>query len=355
MLQHFLKAIPGLVGFAVGVDDLSIFYRQFAALMSAGIPLIQALATLEGTIPNRRLKEVIKDCRQQLEKGTPLAAAFEAHPDIFTTAQIEMIRAAEAGGVLDRTLAKTADYVEREWRQQQEIRRRMFFPMINTIAAIMIIGFSRRAPALTLVVTGGIDGSYSVGNYLRDTIGFALFCIVLVVITFKIFRLFLDTRPPWQEGVDRLKLHIPVLGNTIRCFTLARFGWTFAALFESGVPIVAGLKLAGQASGNTFIRNAAYRCESDIKKGVPLSQALQKQGISSPIILSMLRTGETSGTIDRMMQKAAEYLQNEGEVSADRNVRLFTTLLYLGVGITIALYIIRFWAGYFQQLGGSLP
>jgi type II secretory pathway component PulF len=351
--QHFLKAFARLPGATVGVDDLSIFYRQFAALMSAGIPLFQALATLEGTTANRKLKDVIKDCRWRLEKGTPLAAAFEAHPDIFSRPQIEMIRAAEAGGILDRTLGKIADYVEREWRQRQEIRRRMYFPILNIIAAVMILGFSRRGPALTLLVTGGIDGSYSIADYLRDTIGFALLCIVLVTLAFKIFRFFLDKRPPWRENVDRLKLYIPVIGKTIRCFTLARFGWTFAALFESGLSIVTGLKLAGEASGNTFIRNAAYRCESDIKKGVPLSRALQEQGISSPVILSMLQTGETSGTIDRMMQKAAEYLQNEGEVSADRNVRLFTTLIYLFVGVTIALYIIRFWSGYYQRLGGT--
>ncbi len=341
----------------VPLKDLAIFYRQFATMIDAGIPLFQSLATLEHQTKNPKMQEIIRACQQQVQVGGKLSDVFAGYPWVFSDLQIEMIRAAEHGGMLDKMLQRIADYIEQELALRRLISGLTIYPKIVVFSALMILGksfFTDFTPAVSKLVLGGMGkSSYTGLDYLFDTV-FFLGAIALILFGIVAFcRIFLFQSAAGREGYERFKMAIPGLGKVIKQFALAKFGRAFAAMYAGGLPLNQAVRVAGNASGSKLVARAVERGMLVTEKGGSISEGFRSTGMFPPIVLDMLHTGEQTGNVDAMMNKTAEYLEGDAEAKARQYSHLFATGVYLLVAILVGFAIISFWGGIAGTYGAA--
>ena len=348
--QIFFETFVYPVSSGVPLKELIVFYRQFATMINAGIPLYQSLATLEGQAKNRKLRQILSECQRQVERGGKLSEVLEAHPWVFSELQIEMIKAAEHGGMLDRMLLKIADYLEQEMELRRLISRVTLYPKIVVFTALLILGkgfFLDLMPAIAKLIVGSFFGmgSYGLWEYLNDTV-FFIAAIALVIFGIVAFcRIVLFQSDAARETYERFKMSIPAIGPAVRGLALAKFGRAFGAMYSAGLPLNAAVRVAGRASGNAIIARATARIIDSVERGGSISQAFRETGVFPKLVTDMLHTGEQTGNMDAMMEKAAEYLENEASARAHLNAHIFATVVYLIVAILVAFAVVSFYAG----------
>jgi len=343
----------------VPLKELAAFYRQFATLIDAGIPLYQALVTLEGQTRNRRLQGILRDCQAQALAGGRLSDVMAAYNWVFSELQIEMVRAAEHGGLLDQMLRRIADYLEQELALRRLISRLTLYPKIVAIVALFILGrsfFTDFTPALSRLIIAMMMGSggYTLWNYLNDTV-FFLFWVGLVVFAIVAFcRLVLFRSESAREGYERFKMSIPGVGSVVRQFALARFGRAFGAMYAGGLGLNTAIRVGGNASGSRMIARATGRAMHSAERGATLSQAFRETGVFPNIVIDMLHTGEQTGNVDAMMTKVAEYMEGEAEAKAHLYSHIFAITVYLIVAICVAIAVVGFYGGMAGRIGGAV-
>ena len=273
--QRFQETFIFPIYAGVVIKDLSQFYRQFATLIDAGLPIFQALSALEANTTNPKLKEIARAGQAQVQAGGKFSEVMSAYPWIFSPMQIELIRAAEKGGMLDQTLRHVADYIDHEIEIRRIVKRETMQPKITLFMALMILGksgFVSGMPAVSQLVvgknlgSGGLSSSgdaYTLMNYFMDTVGFAAMVFVPIFALIVLFRLSLFNIDGVREKYDTVKLALPCLGNVVRQFAMAKFLRTFAALFRAGFSIPSALEIAGDACGNGVVASAATTGDSE--------------------------------------------------------------------------------------------
>src|SRR5579872_6118470 len=348
----------------VSLKELVVFYRQFATLIDAGLPLYQSLITLEAQTRNPKLKEILRACGLQVQNGGRLSDVFAAYPWVFSELQIEMVRAAEHGGLLDEMLKRIADYLEQELNLRRLISRLTLYPKIVVFSALFIIGrsfftdFSQPfVPALSKMVAAmmGVPAfkDYTLLAYLNDTLFFLIEVGLAIFAVVAVYRIFFFQSDAAQESYERFKFSLPGLGTVARQFALAKFGRAFGAMYAGGLPLNTAIQVAGRASGSRIMARATNRIIGATERGAVLSQAFRETGVFPPLIIDMLHTGEQTGNVDAMMNKAAEYLEGEAESKAHLYSHIFATVVYLIVAILVAISVIRFYMGYFGGISSA--
>jgi type II secretory pathway component PulF len=336
----------------VPLKDLAVFYRQFATLINAGMPLYQSLVALEGQTGNAKLKGILRDCQRQAMAGGRLSDVFAQYNWVFSDLQIEMIRAAEQGGLLDQMLNRIADYLEQELALRRLISRLTLYPKLVALSALFLLGksfFTDFTPALSKLIIGmmGVGkNDYTGWDYLNDTVFFLFWLALFAFAAVAFCRIFLFQSETAQEGYERVKMAIPGLGTVARQFALAKFGRAFGAMYAGGLPLNTAIRVGGDASGSKMISRATRRAMAAAERGAPLSQAFRETGVFPPLVLDMLHTGEQTGNIDAMMQKVAEYLESEAESRAHAYSHIFATAVYLVVAFLVGMAVIRFYMNY---------
>jgi type IV pilus assembly protein PilC len=342
--QRFKEVMVYPLFSGVVLKDLAAFYRQFAALIDAGLPLYQALVALEGNTQNQKLKEIAHAGQERVQAGGRFSEVMERYPWIFQPIQLAMVRAAEQGGLLEQVLRQVGDYVEHEVAIRRLISAETFYPKIVLFVALMLMGrpgILYGQPAIVELVVKG--DTY---HYLMDTVVFGLLCLLPFVVFVAVFRLFLFNVPGVREGYDTFKMALPGLGKLVMMFSLAKFARTFAALSRAGFPVGSALKIAGDSSGNAVVRNAAYRAVPGAERGMLVSEALRSSGHFPPMALDMLRTGETAGSIDMMMDKVGEFYESEAKVKSHMVAMIFSVVVLLLVGLLVLKVMLEFYGGY---------
>jgi type II secretory pathway component PulF len=343
--QRFLETMIYPVYAGVVFKEMPPFFRQFSTLISAGIPLYQALAALEANTKNGKLKEICREGQKQVLAGGKFSDVMAAYPWIFQPVQIELVRASEQGGMLDRVLVQLAEYSEHELEIRRIIRRETFYPKAVLFVALMIFGSSivgSGEMAIVRLVLGDLSGM----GYLANTLGFGLVMLFPILALVAICRLFLFNVSGVQEIYDRIKLTLPGIGKVVRLFALARFTRTFAALYKGGFSVGTCLQLSGDASGNAVIARAAHRAIATAEQGGLASQALATSGAFPPMALDMLRTGEMTGNMDTMLDKVGDYFEDEGKLKAHQAAILFGVIVFLIVALLVATKVIQFYTGF---------
>ena len=347
--QIFVETFVYPVSSGVKLKELAVFYRQFATMIKAGIPLYQSLVTMEAQTRNAKLKGILRDCQAQVQSGGRLSEVFSAFPWVFSELQIEMIRAAEHGGMLDDMLLRIADYLEQEMALRQLVNRLTLYPKIVVFTALFILGksfFADFTPAFSKLIIGAMGKmNYGLWEYLNDTLFFLIFMGLIIFGVVAFCRISLFQSEAARESYERFKMSIPMLGPAVRGFALAKFGRAFGAMYAGGLPLNAAIRVGGNASGSAVIKNATQRAILITEKGVMLSQAFRETGVFPPIVVDMLHTGEQTGNMDSMMTKAAEYLENEASSKAHLNAHIFATVVYLIVAIFVGMAVIKFYGG----------
>jgi type IV pilus assembly protein PilC len=350
LYQRFLETCIYPVWSGVFLGNMVEFYRQFAALINAGMSLYQALSALEANTRNGQLKKVIRDMKLHAERGGRLSEVMARYPWIFPQMHVAMVHAAEQGGMLDDVFRQLAEYVEHEVALRRVLRMETFYPKLVIFVAFMILGrgfLGTNMPAISELVLSGLGkAQYSFLQYLNDTVVFGLELLLPFVALVIIFRLFLFNIKGVREAYDTVKTSLPGLGKLVKTFATAKFLRTYAALYHAGFPMSETVRIAGEASGNVLLRNAALQAMSQAQWGGAVSDALHRSGFLDPVALNMLRTGEASGNLEEILQKTADYYEQEGQVKARQWAIAVGVIVFLFVAIMVGMFIIRFYGGY---------
>ncbi len=350
LATRFSEAFVYPVVSGIVLKDLVAYYRQFATLINAGMPIYQALVGLESQTRNRRLREATRLAAMHVQRGGRLSEFMASQPTVFPRLHVELIGAAEQGGMLDSVLRQIADDVEHELQMKRMLLVEILFPMATLIAAFMLLGahfFVDGMPAISKLVLGGLGKqAYTFMDYLNDTIFFALKMLIPAFLVVALFRLVLFRLPTVRVIYDTAKTVIPGIGGVIRGFALARFMRIFAALYRTGFTMSTALGIAGEAAGNVLLRNAAQKAVVHAEQGGLISDELQRSGFVPEIALNMIRSGETSGNLDELLTKSAEYFEEECKVKSRQLGVAFGVVVLLLVGMLVMFALIRFYGGY---------
>lgn len=339
--QMVMQKVVYPVYSGVSVRDLAIFYRQLATAVRAGIPIHRALISVAENTGKPRLRRMVQTVVNDLMQGKPLAQAMRKQPHVFDELQIALIQAGEESGLLDNMLERLADYLERDYKLRLKIRAGTFYPKVLLVAGIFI-------PKIPILVVGG-----GLIPYLRETVGWAGPILLAVLAIVALVRIALQVEP-LREAYDSLKLMFPGIGGLVRQLAMARFSRAMAALFSAGVPLQRAIALSALAADNYSLTKRLRSAVTAVEHGQSLSSAFQQTGVMPPLVLDMLRTGESTGSVDTMMDKVAEYYEQETDVKSHQAVIALSVGVYLLIALWIASMIIGFWQGYASGGGAFL-
>lgn len=336
----------------VSDTDLVLFTRQLATMVDAGLPLVSALTALyEQADPKKQagLRQVVGEIMARVQQGETFNDAISKHPLVFSRLYIAMVRAGESGGLLAEILDRLAGFLEANARLKKKVKSAMTYPaIVITIAiAITIFLIVKVVPVFATIFADFGSKLPAPTQFLIDVSDFVRSYWYWMVLAaggvFYGLRTFLRTRMG-MELWDRYKLKLPIFGPLIHKICMSRFARTFAQLIRSGVPILEVMSIVGETSGNVIVEYAVRNVAEEVEKGSALTAAMTRQPIFPPMMLRMLAAGEATGKIDAMLEKMADFWDEEIEAMLDALTSLIEPLLivFLGVvvgGIVIAMFL----------------
>jgi type IV pilus assembly protein PilC len=330
--------------------DLTIFTRQLATMMKAGVPLLQSFDIVARGHPNASVAKLLNDIRSDIESGTSMSAAFRKHPKYFDPLYCNLVEAGEAGGILEDLLDRLATYKEKTMAIKSKIKSALVYPVAVLIVAAVVVtiimlfvipafkdiftSFGADLPAPTQIV---INMSQFFTQYwwaLFGTLGIGAY----------LFFQSWQRSTKMQQGMDRLLLRVPVFGDLIRKSAIARWTRTLSTLFGAGVPLVEALDSVGGAAGNYVYAEATSKIQKDVATGTSLTVAMQSTNVFPSMVMQMTAIGEESGSLDHMLGKAAEFFEQEVDeaVKALQSLMEPIIIVVLGTiigGIVVAMYL----------------
>jgi type IV pilus assembly protein PilC len=332
-------------GGTVPLADLVMFTRQLATMIDAGLAMVQSLQTLAEQTENKVMRDVIKDVTSRVESGDSFSEALQKHPKAFTRLYYSMVSAGEKGGLLAEILARLATYQENTQRLRKKVKSAMMYPTIVTIVAIGITIF------LLVKVVPVFGGIYtSMGGKLPAPTQFLVdvsdvlqhwFILIALLVGGMIFGwLYYIKTPPGRAFWDARRIKLPVFGHIAHKICLARFARTMASLVRSGVPILEVLSIVQNTVGNVVMENALKTASSDIEKGEGISAALGKHPVFPTMIIRMMAAGEQTGKIDAMLERVADFLDEEIDTILSGLTSLIEPLLIVFLGVVVGGIVI---------------
>ena len=304
-------------GRSIKQKDIAIFTRQLATMMKAGVPLLQAFDIVARSATNPRLTKLLTDIRSDVETGTSLSSAFRKHPMHFDALYCNLVEAGEAGGILEQLLDRLAIYQEKTLAIKQKIKSALMYPV-----AVIIVAFIVLTVIMIFVIPAFEDVFKSFGGELPAptlaVIAMSKFFVswwwlMAIVIGGGGFFFFQSWKrsEKMQIAMDRLLLRLPVFGDLIHKSVIARWPRTLSTMFAAGVPLVEALDSVGGASGNAVYQIATDQIQRDVSTGSALTTSMTSTGVFPTMVLQMAAIGEESGSLDHMLNKAAEFYEEE--------------------------------------------
>ena len=340
--------IPGLTG-RIKLKDLSIMARQLATMITAGLSLLRALSILAEQTENPALAKILAQVRNDVETGSALSAALSKHKETFPPLMINMIKAGELGGFLDQVLLSIAENFEAEVKLHGKIKSAMTYPIVVFIIAILaVIGmllfivpvFAKmfadlggELPPLTKVLVG-------MSTLMKVTIG----PLIVGLVVFSTWWGKNKNNPGVRDKVDPLKLKTPIFGQLFKKIAISRFTRNFGTMIHAGVPILQALDIVGATSGNVVIERAVKAVQESVRTGQSLTGPLSQHPVFPPMVVQMMAVGEDTGALDEMLEKIAEFYDQEVEATTDALTSIIEPLMIAVLGgivgfMVIALYM----------------
>ncbi|HUR35257.1 MAG TPA: type II secretion system F family protein [Vicinamibacterales bacterium] len=339
----------GKVGKKASAKSLAVFTRQFSVMIDAGLPLVQCLDILGTQESDKNFAAVILQTRSDVEGGASLADAMRKHPKTFDPLFTNMVAAGEAGGILDTILKRLATYIEKAVKLKGQVKSAMIYPVAVIVIAALVVGvilwkviptfaqlFEGLGAELPLPTRVVIWMSNSLVSYFLPM-------AVLFAVLGWAFRSYYRTEGG-RRVVDGTMLHMPILGDILRKIAVARFCRTLATLISSGVPILDGLEITARTSGNAVIEDAVMVTRKSIERGETIANPLRETSVFPPMVVQMISVGETTGALDTMLAKIADFYEEEVDTAVAGLLTLLEPVMiaFLGVvvgGIVIAMYL----------------
>lgn len=333
-------------GLGVKSKDLIVFTRQLATMIDAGLPMMECLITLETQSESANLRKVVGEMRELIERGSSFSEALETHPRVFTQLYVSMVRAGEKGGFLPEVLDRIATYLEANSRLQKKVKSAMTYPIIVLVIAFGITAFlvfymlpffaemykslgSAQLPLPTQILMNTTQ-TIRENTLVTLLIGGAVFFAIRWV----------KRTPPGREIWDRMKLKLPVFGKLMLKIELARFLRTFASLVKAGVPILEIINIVSRTAGNILVEHACRDTAQSIQRGEEIAASLERHRVFPSMMVRMIRAGEKTGRLETMLDKVAQFYEEEVEATLSGLAALIEPVLICVIGVIVGGIVI---------------
>lgn len=332
-------------GGKVALADLVVFTRQLATMIDAGIAIVQSLQALAEQTSNKVMRDVIRDVCTRVESGESFSEALTRHPKTFNRLYVAMVSAGEKGGLLAEILSRLASYLENTERIRKKVKTALMYPTVVTVVAIVITIFLLVKVIPTFKDVYGsfgakLPGPTQIMINISDVVRHYLIFLIVVVAGIVWGWLSYIKTKPGREFWDKQRIKLPIFGPIAHKICLARFTRTLASLVRSGVPILEVLHIVSQTVGNVIMEKAIKAAGQDIERGEGISAALGKHPVFPSMVIRMLSAGEQTGKIDNMLERVADFLDEEIETVLSGLMSLIEPLLIVFLGVVIGGMVI---------------
>lgn len=339
----------------ISTRDLLIFTRQFATLFTAGIPIVQGLEILSKQSDNKSFGAILSQVKADVETGTTLSDSLKKHPKIFDDLYINLVAAGEAGGVLDSVLMRLAGYIEKSMKLKKKVKGAMIYPSIVIAVAALVISiimvfvipifskiFSEMGVALPLPTRSVIWMSDFIAGMGGAIIFFSFIGTIFFV---KQYR----KTENGKKNIDRFLLQMPVIGDLLKKVAVARFTRTLGTLIGSGVPILEGLEICARSSGNKIVEGVVLDAKKDVASGKTVAESISKSDIFSSMVVQMINVGESTGALDEMLLKIADFYDDEVDNAVANLTTMLEPMMMVFLGTTIGYIVIALYLPIFKM------
>jgi type IV pilus assembly protein PilC len=334
--------------------SIAIFTRQLATMIDAGLPLVQSLEILSSQQEHKLFKNIIREIREDVEGGSTFAGALKKHPAAFDDLYTNLVVAGEEGGILDNILTRLANYIEKAEALKKKVKSALVYPSTIVGVAVIVVAilmifvipvfeqmFSSAGQSLPLPTLIVITMSKIIKKY------------VVIIVPIFIFLGFLFKKYHQTENgkalIDRLILKLPVFGPLFQKISVARFSRTLGTLVSSGVPILDGLTIVSKTSGNKAVETAILNARASIREGETIAEPLGRSGMFPPMVIQMISVGESTGALDSMLSKIADFYEEEVDVAVGNLTSLLEPFLMVFLGVVIGGVVISMYLPIFQM------
>ncbi len=346
-----------LPSFGSGVTDkdIIVFTRQFATMIDAGLPLVQCLDILEKQTPNKTLAATIGKIRKDVEAGSTYADALGKHPKIFNDLYVNLVAAGEVGGILDTILGRLTTYIEKNMKIKKQIKAAMVYPSIVMSVAVLVIAvlmifvipmFAKMFTDMGGHLPGPTQLVINISKFLTNWKKMVPILILLAASVFGLKKYYATKKG--RLTMDRMFLNAPIVGPLIRKIAVSKFTRTLGTLMSAGVPIMDGLEIVAKTAGNKVVENTVMETRSSISEGKTLSEPLMRSKVFPPMVTQMISVGETTGALDAMLSKIADFYDDEVDAAVEAMTAALEPALMVFLGITVGYIIIAMYLPIFH-------
>ncbi|HEY1697734.1 MAG TPA: type II secretion system F family protein [Polyangiaceae bacterium] len=352
------KAINIQIGTGVGNKDIVTFTRLFATMIDAGLPIVQCLDILQGQTDNKQFSVILRDVKSSVEQGATFSDSLRRHPKVFDHLYVNLVQAGEVGGILDTILNRLAVYIEKAMKLRRQVRGAMVYPSIVIVVFIAVLtilltfvipgfenmfkdfGSKDELPALT-------RGVMAVSRFfVSNGLWFFLGLTGIIVGTSYLYK-----TPRGKKAIHKTMLRLPIMGEVLRKIAVARFTRTLGTLLSSGVPILDALEIVAKTAGNVVVEEAIMYARARISEGKNMAQPLMETNVFPPMVVQMVGVGEQTGALDAMLNKIADFYEEEVDVAVSALTSLIEPAMMVGVGGTVGVVLIAMYLPIFSIAG----
>jgi len=343
-------------GGSVDTKDLVVFTRQFATMIDSGLPLVQCLDILASQQQNKTFKTALYNIKESVESGSTFADALGKHPKIFDQLYVNLVAAGEIGGILDTILNRLAAYIEKAMKLKKQVKGAMVYPATIISIAVIVIGvilvfviptfakmfadFGGTLPTPTLIVI-------TMSNFLQKYILVIIGILYGIKVAFSKYYATTSGR----KNMDRFFLKLPVIGILIRKVAVAKFTRTLGTMISSGVPIMDGLEIVAKTAGNKIVEESIYKVRQAISEGKTMAEPLGESGVFPPMVVQMISVGEATGAMDAMLNKIADFYDDEVDDAVGNLTAMMEPLLMVFLGTTVGGLVVAMYLPIFKLAG----
>jgi len=346
------KDIFGNISFMkpkVTSKDIVIFTRQFSTMIDAGLPIVQGLQILAEQSENATFKEILKSVNRDVEGGSTLAEAMKKHPKIFDALFVNLVAAGEIGGILDTILRRLAEYIEKSQKLKSRIKGAMTYPIVVVAIAIIVIAvilifvipvfeemfssFGKALPVPTQFVV-------NLSRFMKGNFHWVLLGLFALGFAFRKYR----NSQGGRRTTDNIALKLPIFGDLLKKVAVARFTRTLGTMISSGVPILDALEIVAKTAGNVILEEIIFEVRSSIAEGQTIAEPLSENDIFPGMVIQMISVGEATGALDSMLEKIADFYDDEVDAAVEALTSMLEPMLMLFLGgsiggLVIAMYL----------------
>jgi type IV pilus assembly protein PilC len=344
------------LGGKVKDKDIVIFTRQFATMIDAGLPLVQALEILSSQVESKTLGKTLSQVKVDVESGATYADALKKHPRLFSELYVNMVAAGEAGGILDTILNRLASYIEKAMKLKKKVKGAMVYPAVVSSIAVLVIAvimifvvptfakmFAQLGGTLPLPTRIIINMSNFIAGIGGILIAGAVISVIVFIVQFR-------RTEKGKYLTDRILLRLPIFGVLLKKVAVAKFTRTLGTLVSSGVPILDGLDITAKTSGNKVIEYAIMEVRKGVVGGKTLAEPITKAKVFPPMVTHMIAVGESTGALDAMLSKIADFYDDEVDAAVSNLTAMMEPMLMVFLGGTVGFIVVAMYLPIFKLI-----